>query len=99
LDFKADSLPSEMAFFENLTLPSSTEDFSLTLTGFTLPNILLNNENTPPYSQFFKRLQEEKRVKALNLRINSKLVAQFACLLIKCFDNLEVLEYTNLPSR
>jgi len=98
LDFLARSFPSEINFFENFTLPSSLEDLSLTLTGFTLSLI---NENDAVPCQFLNRLQEAKGVKALNLTIaekadNSALTTKFACLLIKCFDSLETLEFKNI---
>jgi len=97
LDFNVPSFPSERAFFENFTLPSSLEDLSLTLTGFTLSLI---NDNDPVSCQLFHRLQEAKSIKALNLKItentaNLAFTAKFACLLIKCFGRLETLEYQN----
>jgi len=93
LSLSGDSLPSEGNVFEHLTIPSTTEDLSLALAG-SGPS--LTNEN----HRFFYRLLEAKRVKTLNLKITTphdgKSAAQFACLFIKCFDKLEVLNYTNV---
>jgi len=99
LDVTGHSLHSEGIFFENLTFPSSLEDLSLALDRFALS--LADGNHASSFSQFFKRLEGVKGVKALNLSITenpdkSSEAAKFACLFIKCFDKLEVLDCANL---
>jgi len=101
LDFKVDSLSSERNFFENFSLPSSLESLNLILSGFTLSPI---NDDEALSHQFFKRLQEAKGVRTLNLDViknttNLALTAKFYCLFLSCFDNLETLECKHSKER